>query len=110
MRGLVTRSTELPNEAKMNLYRICGLVVNPRNQPNEPNGGTVDRNLPNEAKVNLYRICGLVTNTRNQPNEANGGTVDRFLPNEANLSKSEGCWASQVTRIPHCTDYSADTL
>ena len=42
----MTASRNLPNEAKVNLYGMRGLM-------------TATRNLPNEAKVNLYGMCGL---------------------------------------------------
>jgi hypothetical protein len=88
----------LPNEAKVNLYGMCGLATTSRNLPNEAKVNlygmcglmTTSRNLPNEAKVNLYGVCGLVTTSRNLTNEAKVnvygmcGLVDasRNLPNE----------------------------
>ena len=52
----------LPNEANVNLYGMCGLM-------------TSTRNLPNEAKVNLYGMCGLMTDRGNRPNEATSQTA-----------------------------------
>jgi hypothetical protein len=94
MRELPIDARNSPNEAKVNLYRMCRLTIDARD-------------LPNEAKVNLYRMCGLTIRTRNLPNEAKVNLYGlyeltigtRNLPNEAN--SAEVCGNTMSEPISH---------